>query len=347
MIKSFRDFVNESVLNANLGVVSILKKLKGRLAKTLLTLIGKDIETPFNGLDLTDKTDYLSFMTDKQYQAKLDQDYSPMELFSPNNNLGKIGKIFASILRSNNIPFTQAELEKFVIDFKSENMNRFHIPVRLVRGEEMKKWFLESNFTKDAIHDPEDRRGTTLGRNCMKYDRCQDYFDIYVDNPEVVEMIIFTQIEGGEEKLRARSLVWKTNIGIYLERIYSSKPEESKFLENWAKKNLNILHSYSDVQPPRMIVKLKEPGKKYDLYPYLDSFPYYDVQGGRLLNYEPLIKSNDPQDLLFLQQDDGSTLPGWVVFSDYLGHPLDRTKSYWSDEENSWMPQDISQWDQF
>lgn len=363
MIKSYHEFLNESILNVNLGVVSILNKINHRLAKSLLNLVGKDINTQFNGIDLTDEAEYVSFMTDKQFQSKLDQNYSPYELFSPRNNSGRIGKIFASILRDNSIRFTQSELDTFIIEFKSENMNRLKIPLRIVRGQEIRKWFSENNFTKDVLEkgdiylapldvrqrqdQPQGRGFAFLGRNCMRYDKCQDFLDMYVDNPEVVGMLIYTRYESGVEKLRSRALIWETNLGTYLDRVYSSTPSEGTYLQKWAKKNLNITNSYSDERVPRMMVQLKEPGKKYFYYPYLDSLPYYDVIAGKLTNYEPLVKSNNPYDLLFLQQDDGSTLPSWGVWSDYLNSPIEREKAFWSDEEQSWLPKDIETWEDY
>jgi hypothetical protein len=34
-----------------------------------------------------------------------------------------------------------------------------------------------------------------IGQSCMKYDRCQEYFDIYIENPDVCSLFFKDPVE--------------------------------------------------------------------------------------------------------------------------------------------------------
>ena len=55
----------------------------------------------------------------------------------------------------------------------------------------------------------------------MKYYRCKDYFNIYIENPDVCQLLIFTD---PNDKLLGRALLWKLEDGSnYMDRIYTNR----------------------------------------------------------------------------------------------------------------------------
>jgi hypothetical protein len=109
----------------------------------------------------------------------------------------------------------------------------------------------------------------------MRYPSCQDYFDIYVQNPEVCKMLIYLN---EYNELRGRALLWTLSDGKkYMDRIYTSKDSYETLFLKWGNKN-----DYSKTITNSSVVNVK-PGD-YELYPYMDTFQCYDADEGKLSN---------------------------------------------------------------
>ena len=87
MIKSYYQFLFESVLFTTSNFEEVLKSIDDDIARDFLTLVGKDIKTTYNAIDLTDSNDKLSFMGDNQFQNKVKSGTNPLDLFLDTNNL--------------------------------------------------------------------------------------------------------------------------------------------------------------------------------------------------------------------------------------------------------------------
>lgn len=70
-LKGYLDFIFESVLLTSLDFKKILKSIDDDTARDLHDLIDKDIKTNYNILDITDKNDTISFLSDTQSTTKL------------------------------------------------------------------------------------------------------------------------------------------------------------------------------------------------------------------------------------------------------------------------------------
>ena len=51
----------------------------------------------------------------------------------------------------------------------------------MVKGEDIRYWYYEEKY---------DGYGGSLNGSCMKHKKCQHYFGIYVENPEVCQLLI-------------------------------------------------------------------------------------------------------------------------------------------------------------
>ena len=180
-----------------------------------------------------------------------------------------LNKFIAAVSKdfNNNMGITAATIEKFVNLYEAEVMLRENSldSFKVVEGEDIRKWYHQKYY--------EGNSSGQLSNSCMRYPTCQDYFDIYVQNPEVCKMVIYLN---EFNQLRGRAILWTLSDGKkYMDRIYTSKDSYETLFLKWGSKN-----GYSRTIKNNSVVNVK-PGD-YELYPYMDTFQYYDADGGRL-----------------------------------------------------------------
>ena len=173
--------------------------------------------------------------------------------------------------------FTASDIEKFVnaysakILFEQNALERF----KVVSGEEIRKWYNEVNYSGS-------NGGGQLNNSCMRFGRCSKYFDIYVDNPTVCQLLILMDSTG--KKIDGRALLWKTENGEnFMDRVYTSKDSYMKLFKQWGEQNNYQMKSYNYKGEP-VIVKVKP--KIYSDYPYMDTLSYYAPVKGILSNID-------------------------------------------------------------
>ena len=123
----------------------------------------------------------------------------------------------------------------------------------------------------------------------MRYKECGEYFGIYVQNPEVCQLLI-KRSDFDSDKITSRALVWKLRNGDYfMDRVYYSKDsevllyKEYAIREGWAYKKNQSTGSYNtmigngDVYTKSLEVQLEK--WKFKKYPYLDTIPYLGDDG--------------------------------------------------------------------
>ena len=193
-----------------------------------------------------------------------------------NRQTGKPAKIFQKLLKKE---FKTREWEIFSNLIKAELCDCINF--ELVEGEDIRNWYLDSNYYKCE---------GTLGNSCMRHDETQSFFDIYVDN---AKMLITTK----NGLLTGRAIVWEIGDITIMDRVYTC----FDYLENcffdyakehkwWIRSNNHLLstgdsqgwlrpeddYDRDKVVYTCMHIHLKQ---RYDEFPYVDSFRYYD--GGK------------------------------------------------------------------
>ena len=151
----------------------------------------------------------------------------------------------------------------------------------MVSGEDIVKWYNEENYSRENT--------STLHSSCMRYKECGEYFGIYVQNPEVCQLLI-KRSDFDSDKITSRALVWKLRNGDYfMDRVYYSKDsevllyKEYAIREGWAYKKNQSTGSYNtmigngDVYTKSLEVQLEK--WKFKKYPYLDTIPYLGDDG--------------------------------------------------------------------
>ena len=171
--------------------------------------------------------------------------------------------------------FNASDIEKFVnaytakVLFEQNALDRF----KVVSGKEIRKWYDEKNYSST-------NGGGQLNSSCMRHSRCQKYFDIYVDNPKVCQLLILMDNTG--KKILGRALLWKTETGNFMDRIYTEKDNYMKLFKQWGEQNNYDMKSYNYNYSNAIIVHVKP--KIYAYYPYMDTLYVYAPVKGILSN---------------------------------------------------------------
>lgn len=344
-IKNWEDFILESILVTSNEFKNYLFEIGDNVSSKLMGLIDRDVKTDYNFLDVSDDKSKISFVSDSQAQRKISQGVDLKSIFNKNNKT-TIGRIIKGIFADNNIKVTDKEVEDFVNNFKAkwESKNLQEDSIKIVSGEDIRFWYLEDNYCDDTLNLG---RGS-LGKSCMRYEDCQSYFNIYVNNPEKIKMVIFLD---EEEKLRARALLWETSEGPYLDRVYYTLDSEQVLLKEWTKKKLG--REINNFTVSKAFVKLDN-GGEYNEYPFVDTFVYYDPEESILSIFEP----NKEKGPIYLLQDTGGHYENInqvyselydeyydkdeVVYSEAHSSYILNSKSIWSDYHNSPIDKDAS-----
>lgn len=307
MIKYFEIFsLLESILHADPDFLELLRSISGRdmVAKELVGFINKDIKTNLNYIKPSSSNDEVYFVNNSHVQKMIDSGVDP---FSKSLNASKIGRFIRQILDSNGIKFADREIETFVNNYKSAWDKKYKKDsIFLVSGEEIRKRYHHRGYANG---------GGTLNNSCMKHTECQPYLDMYVQNPEVCQLLVYIDEEG---KLLGRALVWKLDddpanksCQYYLDRIYTRFDHDHEKITQWFKSYFNCGEDYkSYIKGSCEGVRVSVKTWKYDYYPYMDSFGFLDIETLKLIP-DRLADRSRPQ--VYMRHTNGTmSVPGFV-----------------------------------
>jgi hypothetical protein len=208
------------------------------------------------------------------------------------------------------------------------------LSVEVVSGEDIRKAYLEDNYSNLADS------GSNLWGSCMRYDKCQDYFDIYVDNN--VKLLIAKDVFG---KIVGRALLWECINGRKaMDTIYSPENVRQVFI-NWAIENKHYYkssqschHHYFDMFDGDRCdcwdADVQLACATFDEYPYMDSL--------RFLNEDnKILSNNDSIDWTHCLRDTGGGYESnrQTVYDEYDEEDIDEEDSVFLDyrtDEVSW-----------
>jgi len=190
-----------------------------------------------------------------------------------------IGRITRRILDIADKKFPDKELEDFVNQFKNQiniKKNR-SLLFKIVEGDDIKHFYHRDNYdnTKEG----------TLQQSCMRYPKCQDFFGIYTENPQVCKLLILRSPDD-EDLIIGRALVWTLDTEeTFMDRIYFSYNEDVELFKEYAKskgwcykaKQESSHHSRIEFNQDKkregdLTVKLEK--YWFDDYPYMDTLKF-------------------------------------------------------------------------
>lgn len=360
-LDSYLDFILESKRVDKLSIVysdsfrSILRNINSYLSSKLLSIesiYSNNYQYEYTLIDVTKENDKLSFIQSSRIiNSDEYSDYIkiikksnpdlPEEKYITNvppsvidkehkfwkssrNNIG-VGKFTKKILNSVlSISIADSDLEKFVNDFKRYHDDMFSEKVlELISGEEIRKYYNENNYESDKGE---------LGNSCMKQSSKSKFFDIYVKNPEVCQLLILRS-NNDPLLIKGRSLIWKLTDGSYYQdRVYTNNNYEVKLLEDWAKEKEMKLYKDEHYD-----IEVQLGNHEYVYYPYMDTFVCYNPSKKLLSANEDLWPG---QGFIKLQDTQGGYESGDVVWSDVEDEYIDKDEAVWvkiSKSEHDWV----------
>lgn len=191
----------------------------------------------------------------------------------------KVGRAIRTLLKISKIKYTDSEIEEFVnkykaiIDQLSGKFNNFE----LVSGSDILKYYKHNSYLTQEGN---------LGKSCMK-NSPSNYFDIYVENPEVCQMLILKS-SLDNNKIIGRALLWTLDSGEkLLDRIYTEKDSDvelfkkyargekwySKFYNNNSQSTIVVDYIDGDILDLDILVRTKP--NTYKKYPYMDTLKFW------------------------------------------------------------------------
>jgi hypothetical protein len=196
----------------------------------------------------------------------------------------KIGKFVTAMFTKGGIDFKPTDIEDFVNKYKSvitqmrDKFNNF----KIVKGKDIRNSYLVDNYLNT---------NGSLGNSCMRYEKCQKFLDIYVENPDKVSLVILEK----EGKITGRAILWTDEDDRrVMDRIYTNNSADEQLFKDfakannfWYKKDQNMYEDTPFIGPngeeERYItVHLKAVDHNY--YPYMDSLKFYNPGTGRITN---------------------------------------------------------------
>jgi len=130
----------------------------------------------------------------------------------------------------------------------------------------------------------------------MKYGSCQEFMDVYVDNDDIVSMLVMLDDYG---KLIGRALLWDFNGYKIMDRIYTNNDEAYTFyFKEWASKNGYLFKSNQNwydtmnfesigSKKQELKIDITLPKSEYRYLPYMDTFKFFNRDTGTFSNYHP------------------------------------------------------------
>lgn len=261
-----------------------------------------------------------------------------------------VQKIFTDI--------SQKEIENFSTLFKAYS-NKKEFELKIVQGEQLRKYYYQENYTTCS---------GSLGNSCMKYSRCQNYFDLYVENPNI-KMLIMTP--PGSDMIVGRALLWSIDSTNIMDRIYTIQDEDYvPHFKKWAKDNGYLFKTHqnwgstslfeSELGTIEMLITIQLENSNFSKYPYLDTFKWLDLRTGKLSNFKPENFTNNTDRFLLLSNPDGEwydcdyikydtidrqwRYPGELFCYDGVNYTTDRHLN-WSETLDCWILKSESYFD--
>ena len=254
--------INEAVVALSNDVISKLKKVSDLLTDKDREWVDKIIDKSGENIEsnkLDDRNAYFFDLTD-------DPKYFDMDITKPLSSSIQSFKVGRALkIMAPDIP------TDILSNITSALQSQLDYEIKLVEGDEIILYYTYGNNI-----DPEG----TLGKSCMN-NMDEEFFYLYSENKGVVKLAVLLD---DDDYLIARALLWKTNIGWVMDRVYYSSDKYEYLFKDWAKDNNYITKREMEINEPKDGIKIELEKSKFDHYPYLDTFNYICFNKKKLSN---------------------------------------------------------------
>ena len=299
----------------------------------------------------------------QEYDPKLGNDDGAIHVWRNNRVQARIGRVIHKLYPNE---FKQGgepgqDIESFVqevvarrITMRGTERNRF----KLITKGDISKYYDEKNYD---IINPDNGKpiiGSSLANSCMRFDYCQPFVNYYDTCKSVRLLVLYSDVEGKEDKIVGRALIWKLEKPTdryFMDRIYYRYESDLALFKLYAKKRgwlhknqqnsdavVRIVDTKKNITKV-MFLKTQSTFKKADHYPYMDTLKYFNIDKGYLTNYE----DEDGDNTVYVLEDTagGHEQGGETrVFVDYYGTSYDENDLKFCELGNDWRTFDDATW---
>ena len=350
LINRYLEFILESVSKNEMRLHysdefrNLLTKISNKIDWVKLLLAAEDsnqISDIYTLIDITDKNDTISFIqvnrilraepetvkypdSDVYFLPRKITNVKSNEFWNRGRTEMSIGRwVRRVIFDLHKSSISDSEIEKFVNQYKSSFDDKDKNNFEIVKGDDIKKWYLSKNY--------ESEKGQ-LGNSCMRYDRCQQYFDIYTKNPEVCSLLIMKSTED-TDKIVGRALLWNLKDGRkYQDRIYTINDSDKILFSQWADNN-----GYQKYDSSHIVKEVQLGNHDYEKYPYMDTFVCYNPSHKLLTSDEDFWPS---QGYYKLRETNGECMTDDFVYSDYADEYISRDRAVYCENIRDYINRD-------
>jgi len=252
------------------------------------------VDNPINYISVSDsdpnKISYLSPDRVKQISKSNDDYWTSSKRFHCKPG-AFITKLFKNV--------TPKEVETFSTLYKNF-ANKKDFTFEILKGNDIATYYHQNSY---------DTNSGSLGASCMKYDKCQKFLNLYIDNQDLVSLLIMRS--NNSKALIGRALIWNIDGQKVLDRIYTVQDDKyAAYFKKWAEENDCLYKTHQNWSNTLQFNSEKEKNKEYKFsiklqkfeygyYPYLDTFKWFNVKSGHLFNFK------DSKDCLVLSNANG------------------------------------------
>jgi hypothetical protein len=242
--------------------VNISPKLKKLLNLFNINFI---LSPDIDYLDIDDKSgDYILYTPSKKVDYLKSKGVDLWD--KKRKNRMRVGRFLKSI-----ILLSDSEIEEASSKFRSEYnmmMGNFEEFFEEVRGIKIWWWYRRKKYK-----GYKEGGGGKLNRSCMKHAPFIPLL-LYVMHPHVCRLLIMKTEDG---KLKGRALLWKTNKGWYMDRVYTYNSRDEIMYQKYAKIKNILSYKGKSWDSPRINDYRKMRVRLLPIPfipPYLDTFKY-------------------------------------------------------------------------
>jgi hypothetical protein len=254
-----------------------LAKIKNDDVVKTIVVSYENMKSKYTFIDSTDKDDIVTFLY-ASISKELKDDDDPWS--HPQRQEIKVGRLAHKLFKGR---YDDMEIYSFVNKYKSVIREKSTI-LKLVSGRDIIKYYSVEFSESTGI----------LGNSCMRHDRCQDYLDLYADNPSKIKMLTLFDKKNLNICI-GRALIWKLdNHNSYLmDSIYTSNDSDSYIFRRYASLNGIYLTENDDSKYGIKDVFVQLKPKEYEFYPYLDTLFLYQPATGIITDNINNIQTQD------------------------------------------------------
>jgi hypothetical protein len=252
---------------------TILKKLadENNIAQDILKHNFEEDSNYINYLGVSETTKgYISYLTKGKINSGFIKDFWEARVRLHKNPAGIVELLF---------PNTHTQRAKEVFTERYRNViQQLEIKddlITIVEGDKIREYYSE-----DSYIDTDDEDGGIIHSSCMRYESCQDYFDLYTKNTKNVGMAVILDIY---KKVRARCILWypegkEEGKPVWYDRIYGASTAVEKEMQAALEKrgfiNISCKNTIKPDEEPERTIILEYGRSDIKYFPYMDTMCY-------------------------------------------------------------------------